>query len=180
MALVAAGFPSSSSAQNIQTEEIGPVNEEGRRTQAAMVRLRAALAERNRPISRHPSNGDEELYANKIGNYSKTLPHNLLGEVQISAYDALIHALRTGEPRDFEAIPLAGPNKLQDPQASYAFLLEGADSHATGIIAPPAFASPEQTGEMAEDYWMALTRDVPYSQYSTSSLTNEAVTDLSK
>jgi len=29
----------------------------------------------------HPTNGDEELYPNRIGNFHKTLPHNSIGEV---------------------------------------------------------------------------------------------------
>ena len=90
-----------------------------------MVRLRTAVAERRVPLPQHATNGDEELYANKIGNYSKALPHNSLGEVDTSAYDALINALARGNPADFEAIPLGGTVKLVNPQASYAFLLEG-------------------------------------------------------
>jgi hypothetical protein len=56
------------------------------------------------------------LYANKIGNYSKALPHNSLGEVDTSAYDAFFFALTSGNPSDFEAIPLGGTVKLVNPQ----------------------------------------------------------------
>ena len=34
----------------------------------------------------HPVNGDGNLYPNKIANFSKTLPHNGLGEVDLNAY----------------------------------------------------------------------------------------------
>ena len=61
----------------------------------------------------HPANADEDLYPNKIGSYSKVLPHNGLGEVDTSAYNALINALVSGRPGDFEAIPLGGTIKLQ-------------------------------------------------------------------
>jgi hypothetical protein len=172
------GFPALLSPEKARAEEIGPIADQRRREEALRVRLRTALAERRVPLPQHPTNGDEELYANKIGSYSKALPHNSLGEVDTSAYHGLINALTTGRPGDFEAIPLGGTVKLQNPQASYTFLLEGVDSHATGMIAPPAFASPEQAGEMAEDYWMALTRDVPYSQYGSEPLTQAAIADL--
>src|SRR5262249_48117177 len=44
----------------------------------------------------------------------------------------------------------------------------------------PAFASAEQAGEMVELYWMALTRDVPFSEYDTHPLTQAAAVDLSR
>ena len=37
----------------------------------------------------HPNNQDENIYPNKIGNYSKGLPHNNDGTVVLSAYNAL-------------------------------------------------------------------------------------------
>jgi hypothetical protein len=51
--------------------------------------------------------------------------------------------------------------KLVNPQAALAFQMDGADSHHLGIRIPPAFASAEAAGEIPEDYWLALTRDVP-------------------
>jgi hypothetical protein len=41
----------------------------------------------------------------RIANFSKGLPHNELGEVDPAAYDALLVALASGDPADFEAIP---------------------------------------------------------------------------
>jgi hypothetical protein len=58
--------------------------------------------------------------------------------------------------------------------------LEGADSHHLGVAPAPKFASAEQAGEMAELYWQALTRDVPFSRYDTDPLANAAVADLSR
>jgi hypothetical protein len=57
------------------------------------------------------------LFPKKIGNYSKGLPHNQIGEVNLNAYKSLIHALKTGNLDDFEDIPLGGVVKLTDPQA---------------------------------------------------------------
>jgi len=45
--------------------------------------------------------------------------------------------------------------------------MEGADAAALASPAPPAFSSAQAAGEMVEDYWQALTRDVPFSQYGT-------------
>lgn len=59
-----------------------------------------------------PNNGDEALYPNRIGNYSKGLPHQSNGEVVPAAYDALLAALRTGNPAAFDQIPLGGRENL--------------------------------------------------------------------
>src|SRR5215475_1250061 len=44
---------------------------ERRRRAAYQLRIRAAKSERNVGVPPHPTNGDEELYSNFIGNYSK-------------------------------------------------------------------------------------------------------------
>ncbi|HBC93645.1 MAG TPA: phosphoesterase, partial [Pelotomaculum sp.] len=53
------------------------------------------------------------------------------------AYQDFIRALSTGNPDDFEFIPLGGVVKLANPQAAYAFAMTGPDSHHLGMIAPP-------------------------------------------
>lgn len=130
----------------------------------------------------HPNNGDEERYAKKIANYSKGLPHNNLGEVDLMAYQKLVDALTTGKPEDFEDIPMGTPDprKLVDPQSGLCFDLAGADSHHLAMPKPPEFSSAEQAGEMVENYWMALCRDVSFTEYSTNALTIAAAKDLSK
>ena len=148
--------------------------------QAYLVRHKAALYQRARPFPDHPTNNDEERYANKIGSYAKALPHDSLGEVDINAYHALVHATQTGKPADFALIPIGGAIKLADPQAAFAFELEGADPHHLGIAAPPAFGSEEAAGEMIELYWQALTRDIPFSRYATDPLIAAAASDLSR
>lgn len=162
-----------------ESYDIGPHNARQRRQAAYQVRQEAALFEKNIPLPGHPGNGDEFLYPNKIGNYSKALPHNHIGEVNLNAYQALIEALTTGDPADFAAVPLGGVVKLTDPQAAYAYDLSGPDSHHLGMIPPPAFSSAWKAGEMAEIYWQALTRDVPFTEYDSNPLTLAAVSDLS-
>ena len=130
------------------------------------------------PNLAHPSNNDESLYPNKIANFSKGLPHNNDGTVVLSAYNSLLEAINSGNPADFDAIPLGGTVKLTNPQAGLAFDMEGPDGHALVQPPAPAFASREIAAEISENYWMALLRDVPYSQYSGNPIANAAAADL--
>ena len=164
--------------------EIGPLTGSERVNAAFQVRHDAAKHERKLPVPDHPCNGDEDLYPNKIASYSKGLPHNNLGEVDLDAYEVLINALSTGEPDDFESIPLGCPDettqrRLVNPQSGLAFDLEGPDSHHLAIPPAPAFSSAEEAGEAVEVYWMALLRDVPFSEYDSDTPANEAAADLS-
>ncbi|HXG91138.1 MAG TPA: vanadium-dependent haloperoxidase [Blastocatellia bacterium] len=160
--------------------EIGPTSGRKREKQAFNLRVEMARRERDLPIADHSTNGDEERFANKIANYSKGLPHNNLGEVDLAAYNSLINALSSGNPADFENIHLGLGTKLTNPQSGLAFDIEGADSHCLSIRPAPAFSSAEEAGEIAENYWMALTRDVPFSEYESNPLTIKAAQDLSR
>jgi len=159
--------------------DIAPETALQRRNEAYEIRHQAAVAEKNESLAPHPDNGDDALFANKIGSYSKGLSHNVLGEVNLNAYRELLAALAGGDPGRFEAIPLGGSVKLTNPQAGYAFELEGADPHRIGIPAPPAFSSAWEASEMVEVYWQALTRDVAFINYSNDPLIAQAAIDLS-
>jgi hypothetical protein len=244
-------------------------------------RVKAALLERTAGIPPHPCNGDETLYKNQnyIGSYTKGLRKiNNLGEVDPIAYCSLLNAIRTANPRDFNAIILGcvpcstssspyqtqqaqvaeepgaysaqyysdqssvpaaqgssteqnemsaaeqsslydGPEqtaaqestdqqaaayaqaqyvpleetarlssigvasaatqrRLVNPQEGYNYELEGIDSHQLAVPPAPAFASADDAAEMAELYWHALARDVPFIQYSSNSTIASAVSDL--
>jgi hypothetical protein len=160
--------------------DTGPLNAAQRRRRAFVIRRDAALAQRDRADQISTSNGDEQLYPNRIASYHRGLPHNQLGEVDLNAYNAMIRALNSGLASDFEAIPLGGTAKLANPQSSYCFGMLGADPQALASPAAPAFSSAETAAEMVEDYWCALTRDVPFSQYSSDPIINQAAADLSK
>lgn len=153
-----------------------------RRDQAFLIRLKIALFQRQNFSFDHPTNQDEKLYANQnfIGNFTKVLPHDSNGQVDPSAYSAELKAIETGNFADFEAIPLGGTVKLVNPEAAYAFELEGTDSHGLTMPAAPAFSSAETASEIAEDYWQAFTRDVPFSQYDNNPDTQAAAADLSE
>lgn len=151
-----------------------------RREKSYSVRSQAALNEKNRDLLLHQSNGDEEKYPNRIGNYSKCLHHNELGEVNPDAYKAFLFAARSNNFDDFEAIPLAGMMKLKSPMGGLSFSIQGPDSYAVKATPPPTFDSPELAAEMVELYWMALLRDLPFSEYANNPLVAEAAADLSK
>lgn len=143
-------------------------------------RMDAAKLARSRPLVFHLNNGDEDRYPNKIGSYSKGLPHNHLGEVDLNAYATLARARETQRPEDFEAITLGLGRKLTSPQAGLAMDLEGPDSHHVTLPPAPQFASAEAAGEAVELYWMALARDISFSDYDSHPLIAEAASDLSR
>jgi hypothetical protein len=148
-----------------------------RRTAARKVRINAAKLAYARPLPDHPSNNEEIDYP-YVGNYSKGLPHNSLGEVDPIAYAALLKAVSTGAATDFEAIPLGGTSKLVNPQSGLAFDLEGPDSHALAMPPAPRIDAAENSGEMTELYWMALARDVAFTDYAGSPIIGAAAADL--
>lgn len=138
----------------------------------------------------HPNNGGEERYPNRIGSSTKGLRHDpTTGEVVPAAYDALLAAVADGSFEAFEKLATGGQlgcsdpshrRRMVNPESAYSFDLEGADSHQLAQPPAPAFASPQEAGEMVELYWMALTRDVPFDQYATSPVARAAVDDLNK
>jgi membrane-associated phospholipid phosphatase len=150
-----------------------------RAVDAFQIRLEAAQAEANVPMPRQITNGDESRYPNFIANFSKGLPHNEIGEVQPSAYRAFLSALQRGTAKAFEDVPLGGSVKLVNPLAGLAFELEGTDSHQFSIPPFPALASPELAAQAVELYWMALCRDIHYSDYGSHPLTMGAAAELS-
>jgi len=161
-----------------------------RAKQAQNIRIDAANAQRAVPIPDHPDNGDEVRYPSKIGNYSKGLKHDpSTGEVDSTAYAALLAAIASGNDADFDSLVTRGlygcPDPLRqrrqvNPQSAYTFDLEGTDSHQLAMRAAPSFASAEEAGEMVELYWMALLRDVNFADYATNPVAQKAAGDLSR
>ncbi|MDZ8080269.1 MAG: vanadium-dependent haloperoxidase [Nostoc sp. SerVER01] len=150
---------------------------------AFQVRLEAARLETNIPIPPHPTNGDEERYANKIGSDSRGLPHDGRGEVILKAYNSLTKALTTQNPDDFENIILGDGRKLVNPQGPLAISLEGINAAQIAVPPPPALASADRAAEAVELYWQALLRDVPYSKFQNNTDDPKvlaAVADLNK
>jgi len=153
---------------------------DARSDRSFQIRFNAAARERNVQVPSHTNNGDEGRYATFIGNFSQGLLHNSIGEVDPTAYQALLTAVTSGKSDDFAKIPLGGNAKLSGPQGGLAFDLEGTDCGQLSIPPSPTVAGAERAGEMVEDYWMALARDIPISQYGNESITAGAIADLNK
>src|SRR5260370_30931270 len=97
--------------------ERGPfvANPQQRVNQFVTVRNNATTEDANIEITQFPhrDNGDDELYPDRLGSFSKTLPHNDFGEVDQAAYNSLLHAVETGSPADFCTVPLAVGARLK-------------------------------------------------------------------
>jgi hypothetical protein len=155
--------------------------EPGRRAARALeLRVNAARAQSDQPAPKQTPNGDEAAYASRLGSYTKGLPRVRAGafDADPAAYDLLLAAIRSALPSDFDKVPLGGTVKLSDPQATYAFSLDGPDAARPVLPPPPAFHSAEQAGELVEDYWMAALRDVPFRNYGTDARAAAAAADL--
>jgi hypothetical protein len=155
---------------------------EERRLSARDVRVEAAeLAARLRH-DEHANNDDEASYPGYsfIGNYSKSLPHDYLGDPDPVAYGTLLRALESRDPADFEVIRLAMPTsiKLTNPQAGLTFDLEGPDPQAITQPPAPRFDSEQTAHEAGELYWMAVARDIPFIYYDWDGTIASAVNSL--
>lgn len=134
-------------------------------------------------VGPQPDNGDLARFTDFSGSYSKALLHDSLGVPNAAAIASMRTALSTGKQTDFANIIVGTPggggnSKLNGPQGSLAFDLEGIDSHCTIIPPAPGVASAQTAAEQVEHYWGALLADVPFSEYATNSLAGQAVADL--
>jgi hypothetical protein len=163
------------------TEEQMEIAEMASRSeQAYRKRLAAAAFQRRLRLAERIGNEDENAVPRLAAVYSKGMPHNRVGEVVPGAYAYLLEALRSGEPADFERIPTAGRVKLVNPQAALAFNLIGPDPAAIACPPAPRFSSAEQAFELAELYWQALARDVPFAEYESNPMIGRAAEELDR
>jgi hypothetical protein len=180
MTVAGAAVSSSSSAEAGQ-DPLGGPNGAGneRAADSFQVRLEAAQSEAAVPIPKQITNRDEQNYPNFIGNFSKGLPHNNIGEVDRSAYLSFLKAVRQGTAAAFEQIPLGGNVPLVNPLAGVAFDLEGTDSHQLAIPPIPSIASRGLADQAVELYWQAVCRDIQFTDYGSNPLTIVAAAELS-
>ena len=143
------------------------------------LRREAALVQSRVPTPNQTTNGDEQRFPNFIGNFSKGLPHNSVGEVDKGSYELLLRAAAVGTPAAFENVPLGGSAKFVNPLAGVCFDLEGPDSHQLSVPPPPSVSSQPRADDMVELYWMALCRDVNFSSYATNPVVQNASAELS-
>ena len=135
-------------------------------------------------IGEVPDNGDLIRFTDFSANHSKALRHDGLGVPNRASYQSFIDALTSETFQGLQTVsvgtPGGGPNsKLNGPDTTFAFDLEGLDSHAFTIPPPAPSVSTAQTAtEQVEHYWASLVRDVPFTEYASNSTIAEAVTDL--
>jgi len=135
-------------------------------------------------IGEVPDNGDLITFKDFSANFSKTLRHDALGVPNKMSYQSFIDALTSETFQGLNNViigtPGGGPNsKMNGPDTSFAFDLEGLDSHAFTIPPPAPSVSTAQTAtEEVEHYWASLLRDVPFTEYAGNATVAAAVADL--
>jgi hypothetical protein len=141
---------------------------EARRNQAYTVRLNVNTDEFLRAVPCHVNNGDENQYADRRAQYTKTMLHDATtGLVAPGYYETLLSGVAQKNFDGMLRAPLATV-KYTNPLGGLAVNLVGSDSQALTIPPPPKFNSLEQAVEYVENAWMAILRDVPFDQYSTN------------
>lgn len=171
----AASLPALASAYHPPARRLPP-----RQEAALQIRTTAAVAQSLAPAPGSLNNGDEANLPGYIGSFTKGLPENQLGEVDASAYETLLHALSTGRHADFEDVTRGSGMKLVNPESAFTFGLEGADSQCLACPPAPNLSSAAAAADMVELYWKALARDVPFAEYGSSPLIQDAARDLAR
>ncbi|KAI0561250.1 vanadium-dependent bromoperoxidase 1 [Gracilaria domingensis] len=134
-----------------------------------------------------------------IASYTKGLPHDLETGVLVNPNDfqTFIRAMDSGDKFSIKEIPLgpqipeprftsgiAGPGTdvraWESMGAGNTFDLEGPDAQSVTMPPAPTLDSDELVTEITECYWMALLRDISFSEFSTNNLVCEAVESLNK
>jgi len=198
MASVAAGVLGSVPSALAETKNVtlsgvsGPSSKSDPRIrQAFNLRHTAALADSKVPAAPHTTNGEEQLYSDHSGSYSKPLLQDDICLVNQAAWTSFKKALNSGKMSDFGAIILGGTRTLNGPQASYAFDLEALDSTqfgnapAIGDPSGPAIVPPFDTvvssaygTQLIEMYWASLLRDVAFTDYASNATAAAAAAEL--
>jgi hypothetical protein len=131
------------------------------------------------PVPAQTDNGDEALYADKSGTYTKGVLQSGIGLVDLAAYQSFKNALASGAPADFQNIVLGGPRTLNGPQGGLAFYLDCLDGSQFAVPPAPALASEAYATELVELYWASLLRDIAFTDYHTNAVAAQAATELS-
>jgi len=133
------------------------------------------------PPAANVNNGDPALYADQGGTYTKGLPHDNFGRVDLNAFKTFTKALESGEFSDFEKIIVGGTRTLNGPQGGLAFDLEALDNVQFGqpqVPPAPKTASGQNATELLEHYWASLLRDVAFTDYGSNSQAAAAAAEL--
>jgi hypothetical protein len=127
------------------------------------------------------NNGDTALYPDKGGTYTKGLPHDNFGRVDLTSFASFTRALKTREFSDFENIIVGGTRTQNGPQGGLAFDLARLDNVQFGqpqVPPAPKTASDQNATELLEHYWASLLRDVAFTGYGSNAVADAAATEL--
>ena len=144
--------------------------------------IRNDSAVRNYYSNQQPQqkNGDQTLPYN-IGSFTKGFEHSDIGIVDSNSFLTLTKSLNSKNPIDFDNIILEGQRRLTNPQAGLSYDLEGKDSNSLVTPPPPSFSSDEMAGEIVENYWMALARDINFINFTNeNNIIQKAIIDLNR
>ncbi len=112
-----------------------------------------------------------------LARFHKRLEHNpATGEVDADQFSRMIHQLRrlnsnpdSEAKNGFQLVTneniCDSSRKFVNPQSGWALDSQMTDPCCHNIPAPPAFESEMAAAEMIELYWMALLRDVPFTEW---------------
>jgi hypothetical protein len=186
LATSALAAPAAASAQTSDREDFRVATSAGiinnRTLEAFNLRVSLAAQDSLVPAARNVSNGDDVIYPDKGGTFTKGLPHDGFGRVDLNAYATLKNALASGKFSDFEKIVMGGTRTLNNPQSGLAFDLCALDNAQFGQpIVPPAppIAGDQTATELLEHYWAALLHDVAFTDYGSNPLAAMAAAELS-
>ncbi len=159
--------------------------------QSFAIRVAAATKEALIPVPPHTTNGDEQLYADRSGTYSKGIKQDGIGLVNLTAFKSFRRAINKGTFEAFEAVITGGPRTQNGPLGGRAFALEGSDDVQFGnatspanqinqVVVPPApaLASEAYGTELIELYWASLLRDVAFTDYASNGTAAQAAAEL--
>ena len=145
--------------------------------------LRLSLAQQDGHVAPavNINNGDPALYPDQGGTYTKGLPHDAVGRVDLNAFATFTTALNSGKFSDFQKIIMGGTRTLNGPQGGLCFSLDTLDGAQFGqpqVPPAPATASDQNATELLEHYWASLLRDVAFTDYSTNLLAAAAAAEM--
>jgi hypothetical protein len=170
-----------------------------RRQQSLERRRAAAEIAAARPHPVHRANGDEHRHRDEngkptyIGNFTKCLRHDDDGFLRDPTdYSEWVRSIDSADPRDIADQTIGGPpwkvpqnnaNNIpvrgwESQGAGSTFELEGPDAQSVTMPPAPALDTEELVAEMAELYWMALCRDIPFALWSGNATIGKAIGSL--
>lgn len=163
-----------------------------RKDDARNLRIDIANAQHSKFLGNHITNGEESDYGNKyLANYSKSLPHNPIGEVITTDYQQFQSACNSSinsTPSTFTNLFNAIRKGINDPEKCYhkltnpisglAYDVEGRDCHGLEINPPPRIDSEAGAADILELYWMALCRDIDFNDFEHDNKIQDAINSL--